>query len=337
MDHEQINSLELISTSIGSGWPLEVESRSSTQTKLESSSNPSTSFRFVLSLSRLRRLLQLEVMPPDLVTKLALMTKRLRGGLIATDSEVNLVPIRDVPLRIEPISSRVMPTCEAICSADAIEIQLSQRASLRDRISFEALRIDWPIDTATVEQLGKKTQMLQRIAMSPIPIGLSLPITVGPEMVAKNYGWLKSLPLQFINLRMPLACLPPDHLARDHFQTQPQAIASAFRRLLDDSEKAGVAIGVDYPWIDGYHAAATCVAGASFVSIDGYLAQRAPTSKPTGRGTDSLTLGFQMGDKSVESLIEQSSQLRRVQSEWDVANDLELFARQFASVLDFSL
>ncbi len=336
MNHEQANALELISASIESGWPSKVESQPSTQSKHESSFSPNTSFRFVLSLSRLRRLLHLDVLPADLVTKLALMTKRLRGGLIANDSEVNPVPIRDVPLRIEPIASRIMPTCEAISSADAIEIQLSQRASLRDRVSLESLKIDWPIDTSSIEQLGKKIQMLQRIAMSPIPIGVSLPISVAPDMVAKSYDWLMSLPLQFINLRMPLACLPPDHLARNHFPTPPEAIVHAFRKMLDNSEKAKVLIGVDYPWMDGYHAAATCIAGASFVSLDGYLAQRAPISKPTGRGTDSLTLGLQMGDKSVESLIEQSSQLRRVQSEWDVANDLELFARQFVSVLDFS-
>lgn len=331
-----MNSLDLISRSIESGWQLDVESHPLASTALDGHVKSGTIFRYVLSLSRLRRLLHLDVLPADLVTKLALMTKRLRGGLIATDSEVNLVPIRDVPLRIEPIASRIMPTCEAISSADAIEIQLSQRASLRDRISLESLKIDWPIDTSSIEQLGKKIQMLQRIAMSPIPIGVSLPISVAPDMVAKSYDWLMSLPLQFVNLRMPLACLPPDHLAREHFQTPPEAIVRAFRQMLDNSEKAKVVIGVDYPWMDGYHAAATCIAGASFVSMDGYLAQRAPTSKPTGRSTDSLTLGLQMGDKSVESLIEQSSQLRRVQSEWDVANDLELFARQFASVLDFS-
>ncbi len=331
-----MHTLELIPRNIDTDWKASKETPPKNSKRQVNSSIVAPGFRFILSLQRLRRLLQLESLPPELASRLALMTKRFKGGLLATSSEISSVPIRDLPLRIEPISSHAMPSCDAIESADAIEVQLNQKNSVRDRISLEALKIDWPIDTVSIEQLGKKLQMLQRLAKSTIPVGVSLPISVTPAMVIDAFGWLTELPLNFVNLRMPLACLAPDHFARSHFQTQPQAIVAVLREWFDKANKPQVAIGVDYPWVDGYQAGATCAAGASFVSIDGYLAQRAPSTKPSTRGSDPLTLGLAIAGKSVESMIEQSSHLTRLQSEWDLAGDLELFALQFASVMDFS-
>jgi hypothetical protein len=333
----EMQTIELISRSIESDWKVLADLPTKSSKSHHTSSIVAPGFRFILSLQRLRRLLHLELLPPELTSKIALMTKKFKGGLLATSNDIGSVPIRDVPLRIEPISSHSMPPCDAIESADAIELQLSHQVSVRDRISLEAIKIDWPNDTASVQQFGKKLQMLQRLAKSPIPIGVSLPISVSPTAVGRSYGWLTELPLDFVNLRMPLACLAPDHFARSHFQTQPQAIVGTVREMLDKTNQSHVAIGVDYPWVDGYHAGATCAAGASFVSIDGYLAQRAPMAKPSTRGSDPLTLGLAIASKSVESMIEQSSHWMRLQNEWDLASDLELFALQFASVLDFSL
>ncbi len=298
---------------INAAWEDEPPASSRRPSKTKSlSMHGLASTRFFVSLDAIHAHCCVERLPSDLLSKLCSATKRAGGSFLASSDSLAAVSIRELPKRIEPIYADELPSVEAIESADGLVLQFCRSNHEPSLTSFSNLGIEWPIDVSSYDLLGKKLEMLRRLTMSTIPIGVSLPVQANHENASSDfdYRWLTKLPVDFVVLRTAASCLPKNHTALEYIDVDPTLIADFYRRLFSAAGNESVFLLVDYPWKDGYQAAGAVAAGADAVLTDRYLADRGPSLRDMLVRMDAGTvLGSNLPKTSVDLLMEQTALL----------------------------
>ena len=285
--------------------------------------------------------LELSKLPVEVYALLSSSIKRVGGALLATVEDLAAVPLREIPFRIAPIQSNAMPSVDAFMSADAIELQLgdwtpkTHRAELSQNLSL--LRTNWPIDVPDLLRLAKKIELLRCLAQSSVPVGVAIPFGDTSADSLRNFHWLSEIGIDFVTIRSAAACLGYGHPALPYLQDDPVDLTRKVKSLFDRPGKKAAAIIVDYPWKNGYQAAQTILAGASFVGVDGHLATSIPSVSQllSTSASDSLSSGI-FSRSSVHSTSEEKLSLRLILQKLDLHSALSLFSEQLRSALEYS-
>jgi hypothetical protein len=283
----------------------------------------------------LHQQLGVDRLPTDPLVKISAGLKKLGGLMIASAEQLASVPLRDVPIRLEPIYGDRLPSLEAFESGDGLVVQLEHSASKQRSAKLHSLTFEWPIDVRSLASFGKKIEMLRRISQNSIPVGISLPVYLSPpeDVSIAEYAWLNQLPIDFAILRTSMSCLTLHHPACQRFPCNPEMVAEKFRRLFDDGGNSPVSLAIDFPWSDGYQAVATIFAGADAVTLDRWFSDRAPR-RHEASGKDNLLLAASTKNK-VEFLMEQTAYQNRLRDDWDVIGWLREFTEQFRAGMDW--
>lgn len=285
--------------------------------------------------------LELSKLPVEVYALLSSSIKRVGGALLATVEDLATVPLREIPFRIAPIHSNSMPSVDALMSADAIELQLGDWTPKTNRVelsrNLSLLRTNWPVDVPDLLRLAKKIELLRCLAQSSVPVGVAIPLCDTSTDNLRNFQWLSEIGIDFVTIRSAAACLGDRHPALPYLQDEPVELTRKVKGLFDRPGKKTVAIVVDYPWKDGFQAAQTILAGASFVGVDGHLAKSIPSVSKmlSTSSSDSLSSGI-FSRSSVHSSSEEKLSLTLILQKLDLHSALSLFSEQLRSSLEYS-
>ncbi len=284
--------------------------------------------------------LELDSPPAEIYGMIARCVHRVGGALVATVEDLATVALRDIPIRIAPIYSNAMPNVESLLSADAIELQLGDwkhdSSKAGSIASLHSLRIDWPLDVPDLKRLAKKIELIRCLTQNAVPVGIAVPVGDASETGIRSFQWLSEIGADFVTIRSAIACLGKHHPARNYFSSDPVELTRCIKDLIAGPGTNPIAIVIDHPWQDGYQAAQTILAGASFVSIDGYLARFVPALSELMALDDSDSLSSGVYRRSTVRPVPSHS-ISQVFEKLDLNSVLSKFVDQFRSSLEFSL
>ncbi len=285
--------------------------------------------------------LQLNTLPVEIYAILSTSVKKVGGALLASVEDLASVALREIPYCIAPIYPNSMPNIDSLMSADAIELQLGEWGFKANRSksnsNLESLKITWPLDAPDLLRFAKKIELIRCLAQSDVPVGVAVPICETSVDSLLKFQWLSEIGIDYVNFRSASACLGVHHPAQAYFRCDPIELAQHAKNLLNRPGKRPVAIAVDYPWNDGFHAAQAILAGASFVCVDGHLAKSIPSIAQmyNASSSDSLSSGV-FSRSSVHSISEEKLSLMHILHKLDLNSALSLFTDQLRSSLEYS-
>ncbi len=327
------NSLELDRHPIDAGWVTSAEG--DVLSALPAPSNASTVLArcHLKSPVLVRTPTILKAVPEDVaqnawIAKIASATRQIGGLMLVPSQGLNDIPLRSIPACLIPVESDAMPDAEVLASADAIELQLGCWATnSQDSESLDALRLIWPQDTPDLLRLAKKIELVRALAGGQIPVGVAIPLPWPPDKRSNELRWLLEIGIDFVTVRTPPSCLKENHPALAHFPCDPIEWTSMLVANLGVTDKRSVELILDYPWRNGYQAAQALRAGASMVTMDGFLTRviRNALSGSRSHSADSLAQEFlgKGSGKSLSTFSPAAAQLERLDFVQIMSNFIE--------------
>jgi len=185
----------------------------------------------------------------------------------------SLDALQNEPTGIGQIPYKSMPSYECLSAFAGFEIACSDYVlhSPQDTESeLEPLQIHWPLDIEKPEQMTSKIAALRALSDRSKPIGISIPLSSLEAEFFESLSWLLECHFDWINWRLPAACLGQYHGARPYMLNDPQQALQKIRSWqasLRPGGRALPAIVIEYPWDNGYQASLLIREGADVVVL----------------------------------------------------------------------
>lgn len=287
------------------------------------------------------------------------IVRRLGGMLWGPIEIFQSMPIKDIPIRMCPISTKSMPLVDELTSSDMIELQLYPSEVIREnnvqslhpadkeagygasgsanRIGdLESILLEWPIDTADAKQLSKKMELLRQTCEGRSPVGVAV------CLISDEERWLESLisslqgAIDFITVRMPQVCLPVGSDCPVYLPSNPVEATKVVREVLKRNGMSDLPLVIDAVWENGYHAAQVLLAGANAVVVDSFLISQKPSesSSRSGNAYESLNMSGLLPPSDYSSIVSRSKATAALEA-WDIEGVLTRFVQQLHSARVF--
>jgi len=190
-----------------------------------------------------------------------------------TSFETSLESPLHHPMGIGQLTYNTMPSFDSLSAFAGFEIECSDyvlQPPPNPEQALAPLCVQWPPDVETPAHMASKIAALQRLSFAPKPIGISIPLSSLDQGFFDSLNWLLDCPLDWINWRLPSACLGENHPALDYLINDPHKVLNAIQAWLSSSGKpfpTSPAIVLEHAWESGYQAAQMIREGANVLVL----------------------------------------------------------------------